>query len=339
MSGQLVEKATPSAAVKAYDDAMAAWILARTGRGNKLAAARAATGAAGLAAVTDWETNHEVYDMQVALAEAKWAAEGHRNEVDQARAIVDQTTLRNLILWKAALLDQFAKGRLAHVDSGTSFPYTTLVPGNVANSPGWTTYEQTHEHRSISTHHESTSWNASAGLGFGLWSFGANAGGESHNSGIDVQCQSFTLSVELAQAVVVRPWFFPEFLVSRGWTLRPGDGWTFDGVPSDGGDPPRGLLVGYPTQVILARNLTITSDEFASTYRETSSRVGVGGSVGWGPFRLSGGYSHSDHDTKLEVTQDGATIRTNGMQVLGFVNHKLGKTPDPLPSIPETDFA
>ncbi|GAA4970437.1 hypothetical protein [Kineococcus glutinatus] len=339
MSGEMTEQSQPSAAVRAYDNAMAEWLIARTNRGNKLAAAQAATGAAGLPAVADWNANHEVYEMQLDLATRKWAAEGYRNMVDQARAIIDQTTLRNMALWKQSLLERYAKGRVAHIDSGSTFPYTTLVPGNVAKSRGWTTYTHTHEHRSISTHQESTTWNAGAGVGFGLWSFGANASGESHDMGIDVNTNSFTLSVELAQAVVVRPWFYPEFFVNRGWTLRPGDGWNFDGVPSDGANPPSGLLVGFPTQVILARNLTITSEEFASSYDQASSRAGGGGSVGWGPFRLSGGYSHSESSSSLTVDRRGASITSNGMQILGFVNHMLGKTPDPLPSIPATDFA
>jgi hypothetical protein len=276
--------------------------------------------------------------MQVSLAESKWAAEGFRNEVDQARAIIDQTTLRDLALWKQTLLERYTKGRLTHVDSATDFPYTTLVPGNVATAPGWTTYTQTHEHTNISTHEESTSWNVGGSVNYGLFSVGADVEHESSEQTANINCESFLLSVELAQAVVVRPWFFPEFFVNRGWTLRPGDGWTFDGLPSDGGNPPSGLMIGFPTQVVLARNLTITSKEFASAYSETASRTKVGGSVGWGPFRVKGGYEHKEHDTHLDVTNDGTTISTTGMQVLAFVNHKLGRTPNPLESIPAEGF-
>ena len=338
MSGEMVEKSQPSPQANAYDTRMAEWLIARTNRGNKLAAARSAQGAEGLAAVTDWQTNGEVYDMQVALAQKKWETEGFRNEVDQARAIVDQTTQRDMVLWKAALEDRYEKGRVQHIDSGSDFPYTTLVPGNIASSPGWTTYQQNHSSVSSETHSEATSWNASAGLSFGLWSASAGVQSSSSEQTANVNCSSFSLSVELAQAVVVRPWFYPEFFKSRGWLLRKGEGWTFEEVLSDGGKPPRGLFIGFPTQVVLARNLTITSNEFASAYRETASSVGVQGSVGWGPFRVSGGYSHNEHDTKQSATADGATIRSEGMQIVAFVNHALGKTPDPLPDIPASDF-
>jgi len=338
MSGQTVDKAVPSPQAQAYDARFAEWIMAKTLRGTKLAAARAATGAAGLPAVSDWETNHETYDMQVSLAQQRWAAEGFRNEVEQARAIIDQTTLRDLVLWKAALLDRFGKGRLAHVDSGTDFPYTTLVPGNIATAPGWTIYEQTHEYHSIASHEESTSWNVGGNASYGLWSIGADVNSQSSERSADQHCESFTLSVELAQAVVVRPWFYPEFFVSHGWLLRKGEGWTFDEVLSDGATPPKGLFIGFPTQVVLARNLRITSNEFASAYRETASSVGVSGSVGWGPFRVHGGYQHDQHDTKQTGTVDGATISSEGMQIIGFINHALGKAPDPLPDIPAADF-
>lgn len=338
MSGEVVEKSVPSAQATAYDARFAEWIMAKTLRGGKLAAARAATGAEGLPAVSDWETNHEVYDMQVALAQQRWAAEGFKNEVEQARAIIDQTTLRDLVLWKASLLERYAKGRLAHIDSGTDFPYTTVVPGNIATAPGWTTYEQTHRHTSIATHEESTSWNVSAGVSFGLWSASGGVESSSSEQTANVNCESFELSVELAQAVVVRPWFYPEFFLSKGWLLRQGEGWTFDEVLSDGATPPKGLFIGYPTQIVFARNLRIRSTEFASAFRDTRSHVGVTGSVGWGPFRVSGGYSHDEHDTKMEVTDDGATISAPGMQIIGFVNHALGRTPDPLPDIPAENF-
>jgi hypothetical protein len=139
----------------------------------------------------------------------------------------------------------------------------------------------------------------------------------------------FALSYELAQVIISRPWFSPEFFLNRGWTLNKGQGWNFADMPSDGNlNNPKGLLIGYPTTILFARNIKIKSKEFCSAYRESSRSGGAGGGVRYGLFSLGGSYSSSKSSFSSEVDATGTTLTVPGMQIIGFVNHLIGKAPN-----------
>ena len=112
----------------------------------------------------------------------------------------------------------------------------------------------------------------------------------------------------------------------------------FDGMPSDGARPPEGEFIGYATQAICARNVQIKSRDFVSAYHKTTSETQVGGGVGWGPFRLSGGYTRSNQHEDFNSAEDGETLTVNGMQFIAFVNHLIGKCPNLLEDIKEEDL-
>jgi hypothetical protein len=138
--------------------------------------------------------------------------------------------------------------------------------------------------------------------------------------------------------VIVRPWFYPEWFANRGWTLRKGEGWTFADMPSNGGAPPKGEFIGFATQAIFVRNVQIKSADFVSAYQKVTKSVGGSGSVGFGPFTLSGGHSRSSSKEKFESKTDGEWLRVKGMQIIGFVNHLIGKAPNPLAELKDSDF-
>ena len=127
--------------------------------------------------------------------------------------------------------------------------------------------------------------------------------------------------------------------MNRGWTLDKGHGWLFEDAPSDGGDPPKGVFVGYPTQILFARNVKITSKEFASEYQKTVNESDANASVGWGPFKLKGSYANREEKRSFESTADGSSLHVDGMQIIGFINHKLGKAPNPAEGLTPADFS
>ena len=195
-----------------------------------------------------------------------------------------------------------------------------------------------HDMLDRTTHSESTSWSAGGGVSFGLWSVSAGVQSSSQSYSESLQVDDFSLSCAMTQVQVVRPWFFPEFLENRGWDLRKGEGWTYDEMPSDGARPPKGRFIGYPLQALFVKDVTIHSQSFASAYSSYASSVGATASVGWGPFTLSGSYRHSDSGSHYHAENDGSTITVPGMQIIGFVNHLLGKTPNLLDGIKQTDL-
>ena len=146
------------------------------------------------------------------------------------------------------------------------------------------------------------------------------------------------MSFSMTQVQIVRPWFYPEFLENRGWTLNKGEGWNYDQMPSDGSRPPEGRFIGYPLQALFIKDLVIRSASFASALHTYQSSVDANASVGWGPFTLSGNYSHKESGSHFHSESDGATITVPGMQIIGFVNHLLGKTPNLLDGVDEANL-
>lgn len=338
VTDEVTQVTVDSPMIEAYRAKMAAYIEARLSYNAKRIAAEAATGATGVAAVADWASNAELYWLRVKAARDAWVATGYRNEVDEINAFLDQVTRRSMKLWKQSLVENFEKSQLSSTTPGSTFHFTTLIPGNFATSAGWTEYAMSHEHAAGNTHTESTTWSAGGSVSFGLFSFGANASGSSSSIQSDFKTESFSLSMELAPVLISRPGFYPEFFKNRGWTLKKGDGWFYKEFPSDGGRPPKGNFIGYPTIAVFARNIVIESKEFASAFEHEQSQVSAGGSVGWGPFSLSGSYGHGESTTAWQATRDGAKLRVPGMQLIAFVNELTGAAPNPMEGLDVSTF-
>lgn len=332
------EKTVPSALMNAYNEHMTKYLDATTEYNSKRASAAGATGPEGKQASADWILNQQNYFLKVKAAADSWVTGGYRNEVDDINAFINQTTQRSLKLWKQSLLERYDQAFISTPEIGVAFPYTTLVPGDLANSDGWTQIGVTHNHTQWAKDNTETSWKAGGGLNFGLFSFDADGGRKSSSFTETHAVEEFSMSFELCQALVVRAGFYPEFFANRGWILRKGEGWMFDQMPSDGSRPPTGEFIGYATQAIFVRNVQIKSKEFRSAYHKTSSEVEAGGGVGWGPFRLKGSYKRSDQHEDFDSTDDGETLGVNGMQIIGFVNHLLDKAPNPLDELDDAEF-
>src|SRR5262245_9426056 len=324
--------------LKAYNEKLAAYLAAAVEYNARRIAAAAATGPEGKAAVADWSMNAQLYSLKVKAAADAWTTGGYRNEVDQMNAFINQVTERSMVMWKQQLEETYEKGVVTGTDVAIPFRYTTLVPGNLAKAGGWTTIKVNHEHVQRAKGNESKSWNAAAGVSVGLFSIGGGADGTRTEVNENYKVNSFNLSFDICQAVIVRPWYYPEWFANRGWTLRKGEGWTFADMPSNGGNPPKGEFIGFATQALFARNINIKSAEFVSAYNKVSESVGGNASIGYGPFTLSGGYNHSETHEKFESTADGEWLRVKGMQIIGFVNHLIGKAPNPLPELKDADF-
>lgn len=324
--------------LKVYNEKMAAYMAAVLEYNAKRIAAAAATGPEGRAAVADWSMNAQTYYLKVKAAADAWTSGGYRNEIDQMNAFINQVTQRSMLMWKQELLEAYDKGVVTGTDVAIPFRYTTLVPGNFATAGGWTTIGVSHDSIQWAKDNESSSWSVGGGVNFGLFSVGGGARGSKTEYSETHEVHSFSMQFDLTQVLIVRPWFFPEWFASRGWMLRKGEGWTFDQMPSDGAKPPKGEFIGYSTQALFARNVAIKSADFVSAYNSVTSSVGGESSVGWGPFRVSGGYSHSEGHEKYAAQIDGEWLRVRGMQIIGFVNHLIGKAPNPLPELKESDF-
>ena len=130
---------------------------------------------------------------------------------------------------------------------------------------------------------------------------------------------------------LVRAWIDFPFLESRAWRLSP------DAIEvsklSDGGTPPKGMMVAYPTSVIFARNIHINFNEMHDEKSELHKQLKAKGSAGYGPFKIGGHYSRDEQEKKVDYDFNERGLDVKGMQIIGFRCHLLKKSPNPLPSI------
>lgn len=273
---------------------------------------------------------------QSALKLDQW----YKNEYEQIQAYIAQVTEKSLVLYKEDLKQKFSLGKKNSTNEGASgeYFYTSLLPGNFAESTGWTKF--TYYSQDYETHSKksTSSWGAKAGVSFGLFSFGGQAGGSRVEQSMDIKAENFRAEFEFTQIPIVRPWFDPGFFTMRAWTLD--DAWklNFDKEISDGREIPIGRLVAYPVTALFVRNVKITLDANDSHSNYINSQISAGATVGWGPFQIGGNYSHGSEQHDFKFHADGGKITIDGMQLVGLINNLIPKAPNTNPAIKPEQF-
>lgn len=336
------EVTEPSPMVRAYHEKMAAYESAaleyNTARINALDASEAK-------AVHYWALNANILRNRVKAAMSDWVSSGYKDDYEKIAAYIEQVSQRDMALLKQEYRDDLEKARLTGLASGSDFYYSSLVPGNFAQSAGWTefSFSSTDFASHQDSHYNHRSWSTSGSAGF--FGIGATAshsssrGSQSFDSNFDLD--SFRLSFKICQVPIVRPWFKMPFLLSKSWRFDQSNLESKGELISDGETPPKGLMPAYPTMVIFVKDLKLSiahADGLTSQMSEyQSSSTGAGASFNYLCFNLGASYASgsasgsSERDFEYHHTSEG--IEVPGMQVIGFKCHVMPKSPDPLPEI------
>jgi len=287
-------------------------------------------------------------EVQAALYD--WETAGYKAMYEQAAAYISSVENRSMVMMKEEYKKNLRNAYVSGLCSGQEYPYTTLSPADFADTGSWT--------KMVFDSSKCNASSARAGKASGIHAnvktrvLGFSAKGhydheESENANLmTFDFTKFKLEFEICQVDIVRPWFKPAFLNSKYWRFAPGnkDKEGKEEMLSDGEPIPQGLMPAYPTSIIFMRNLKLVFEdgddakEFMGKYEETSHGAKAG--LDW-IFGASAGYefheSSSSNESADRVSRSGRRIEVNGMQIIGFRCHLLGKCPDPLPTI--TDWA
>jgi hypothetical protein len=271
---------------------------------------------------------------------------GYKNDYEGIAAFIDQVMQRDMALLKQEYRDDLEKARLTGLASGSDFFYTSLVPGNFAQSGGWTRFNfaSSSFDSQTNTQYSTKQWKAEAHGGFlGIFSGGGGGGASESRSEYNSSFKSdrFSLTFEIAQLPIVRPWMKEAFLLSKSWRFDENNPEAKGEMISDGGTPPKGKMAAYPTAIIFIRNLVLDFGEATGfsdfVAQSNASSAQAGGGASWGPFSLGGSYSRSSASGSTEQHQGFKTssqgMAVDGMQIAGFKCHVLPKSPDPLSTI------
>ena len=317
--------------IDAADEYMDLLIDAQSAKGNDPEAIRR---------VAAFANKSKFIRKKMEAAEMAWISQGYKNEYEQMNAYINQVVQRSMVLYKEDLLRKFNSAILTSPNEGTAgdFYYTTVLPGNFATSPGWVEfsyYEQDYDtHFSKST----SQWGAGGGVNFGLFSIGASASGSKIEIATNQKASKFSAKLSFTQVPICRPWFDPGFFAMRGWTLDKLWDLNFKKKVSDGAPNPTGRLVAYPITALFVKDVEFTFDEWSSQSQYINSKVSGGGSVGWGPFRVGGSYSHGSERRDAHFHPEGGKIKIDGMQLIGFINNVVPMCPNTNPDIKPNQF-
>ncbi|KYP14136.1 hypothetical protein [Flavihumibacter sp. CACIAM 22H1] len=282
-------------------------------------------------AVLDFSVNQPVYRSKVRSAMNAWTGAGYKNEVEAMHAYIAQVTGRSMASWFAELRDAYDRARFTESMIDFDFYPVRLFPANF-HKQEWMKYSFSDKEVTTHASKSTTAWNASGGLNFGLWSAGAGASGSSERTANSMESNLFEMSFDLTQVKIMRPWFGTELFSCRGWKLDPGT-WSFGStVLSDGGNPPKGSFIAYSTHAVFARNLNLKFDKSAWQASTFKSKFDSEANLGWGPFRVKGGYSKGKETSDFHSKDTGEGISCSGMQLLCFINRLVGVCPDTDPN-------
>jgi hypothetical protein len=284
----------------------------------------------------EWSQSGGIYKRRAAQALSDWVANGYKDDVEKAQATIDHITGGSMVAWIQRLSQDVEMVR-DNVQGSFGYPFfpAAILPGGFARSSGWMRLSEHQLHTKHRSSSSSRDWGASGGLNLGLFSIGASGGGSSQDYQSSFQQESFGVDFEYTQVEIVRPWFNPNFFLSRGW--KPRDEFIRDhngqALHSDGKPNPAGVMIGYPTKALFVRNLTISSQSLATFMSMHQDEVHGGGSFGWGPFNLGGHYAQRNKREESNLDIQGATITIRGLQLVGFLSALFPYSANPDPNV------
>lgn len=282
-----------------------------------------------------WPITGKLYQDDVNKAWNEWMGFGHKVEVETAINLLGAQGQD-----PAVLLINRAKQKwensLVHLDKIGDVPYTFMLPRkwySADETTGWMTYDKTDFASSAHYTSNSSSWAASGGFSLGFFSIGASAGGSKTTTDLKLKTSGLTISFSYCVADIIRPWLDTNLLNLGNWFLvgdykknTISDGTFGQHLPTGANAAPL-FLPSIVTSIILIRNLKIKWTEMNSQRSTLDKTISGGGSVGFGPFVVGGGYSSNNkkRDFDYHFTSEG--LCSPGVQLLGYVSTILHASP------------
>lgn len=285
--------------------------------------------AASAADVLDFQQNGAAYEKRVTTALRDWEVAGSKEEVERLQATIAQITGRSLVGWKQRLLDRLVLQRKSHPTG--DFFLTSIVPASFLQpQAGWPGFSFTESEVQKFSNANSTQYGGKASF-VGSFKIGGGADRLTQSKTATENTTNFSISFEIAQIPLSLPYLDVAFLESRAWKFAE------DAIDvtalSDGGSPPKGMLIGYPTMVIFVRNVVVNFKELHDENSEFHKTLTAGGNLSIGVISAGGQYKNSSDETKSLSTMKEDGLHINGMQIIGFRCRLLNRAPDPHPGI------
>jgi hypothetical protein len=320
--GNKKTRTDPSAIAIAYDESEAAYITAVGGY-------RTAFNGYDLDKIEDqraWNAVAPGLQLNVDQSWNKWNRAG-KAEVEQAQNALKSSindAVRYVIGESQKLVnDQHKLAPLTPAGSqwlpSFALPTSWARPDSQASK---LTFKSAYLNETASS--SATSYSASASGGWGLWHASAGVSGSHEESKSHMDAENLTLEAELINVSIKRPWFNPLLLTMNQWWLS---GQKRGYISNANATDLQGVMPIVPTGFVVARNVKITADFSEQDKSFVSNAISTKASGGWGPFSVSGSYSHSSSKSEFHAKFDGGTLELPGLQLIAWISSIMPISP------------
>jgi hypothetical protein len=274
-----------------------------------------------------WPVEGTSYEDDANEAWDRWISFGFKEEIENAIAtLAAQGTDPAIAL--IARAKQHYQNSLNSFPSISEIPYTMFLPQSwydPDNDDGWTTYTSADYHCETHYNSSSTSYGGGGGIDIGFWSSTGSFEHSDSRTSLQISGDDLEISFSYCTVDIKRPWLDTSLLNLGNWFLM-GDykkGCISDGTfgqekPKDGIEPT--FLPSITTSLILIKDLKIQWSSYRSDMDAFQSTTDSGGSIGWGPFCVSGHYEHHSESTNWEYDSASRGLSVHGVQVIGYVS-------------------
>jgi len=309
------EMAGPTPIAQTYDDNEAAYISAVGGYRNAMLGYDLSKTADQRA----WNAVEPGLSLNIDKAWNAWVRGGKAN-VERAQNAL-QSTINDIV---SAIISAAQKnvGDNSWLTSGANkFLMTYPLPSDWCNeggSKGATSFTYKSSVENTSANSNANTYGGGGSFGAGLWSVGGsfNHTDEATNSHFDGTYVEINAKLTLVR--IMRPWMNTLLFRTQGWWLKGQSSNKISNGKLDGNSG--NMLPLIPSAFVVMNDVTIKSDFSEKDQSHIASATSGSTSVGWGPFSISGSYSHSESHDKLKATYAGGVLSVPGMQIVAWVN-------------------
>lgn len=241
---------------------------------------------------------------------ADWGAAG-RDQIESTKAQL--ATLNEGQVARAFADAQFRLNAFEVVNALTdTFLRTSIAPSDWASADAstWPSYHFNESTFANEFTTEANAWGGGANVQAGLWSFG---GGVTHSDSRQAMSQDTTnigVSFKWRVCPIYRKWMDASLFRLPNWSLGSLGG---PGVVSSS------LMPRIPIALVIVRDVEIVADWSHQDSEKLAEATSGSASVGWGPFAVSGHYSHSSTSDTFSAKASDKGFKVPDIQVLGFV--------------------
>jgi len=280
------------------------------------------------ATAATWPQKGKNFIDDIHAAEKAWDTYGFRKAVEEKQATISSQGMSAIDATISFAREQFEAWQIASGGTGATHPFTYVIPSDWAEphagDSGWHQYG--YQETNTSTHHSesSSSWGGGGGVSFGFWSVGGTGGGSERRVHDEFSSSSLGIQMSYGIATIERPWLSTVLLNVKGWGLigqqanciSTGD--KFQKTPA--AEAMESLwLPSIPTQMVIVKDVRITSSGIQQFYDYVQKNSGGGASFGWGPFTVSGSSSWASSNTDTSCRMENGWLVVNGAQLIGYI--------------------